>query len=92
MTGATPTATPTEVPFNLTVMPKRVNFGKVRLGDRKSKTIRVANKGKRADSIQIETFDIAPGFTASNECGGTLAPKGRLRLHRHVCSRGDQAA
>lgn len=74
---ATPTATPTEVPFNLTVTPKKVNFGKVRLGDRKSKTIKVVNKGKRADSIQIETFSIASGFTASSECGTTLPPKGR---------------
>ena len=74
---ATPTATPTEVPFNLTVTPKKVNFGKVKLGDRKSRTIKVVNKGKRADSIQIETFDIAPGFTATSGCGGALAPKGR---------------
>ncbi|MGC1677410.1 MAG: choice-of-anchor D domain-containing protein [Candidatus Binataceae bacterium] len=73
---ATPTATPTEVPFNLTVRPRKMNFGKVRIGDRRSRTIKLRNNGKHADSIQIETFGIAPGFTATDECGGTLAPKG----------------
>lgn len=53
-----------------------MNFGKVRIGDRRSRTIKLRNKGKHADSIQIETFGIAPGFTATDECGGTLAPKG----------------
>jgi hypothetical protein len=54
-----------------------LNFGKVKLGSSKTKKIKVMNKGKRSDPIQIETFSSVAGFTAVNQCPSVLAPKGR---------------
>jgi sugar lactone lactonase YvrE len=74
---AAPTATPTTVPFALKVAPARLNFGKVKVGSSKTKTVKVMNPGKHADAIIIEAGDAAPGFTAVNDCPPTLAAKKR---------------
>ncbi len=73
----TPTATPTVVPFSLKVAPARLNFGKVKLGSSKTKSVKVMNKGKRSEPIQIETYGSTAGFTVANQCPATLPPKGR---------------
>ncbi len=74
---ATPTPTPTMVPFALKVTPRRINFGVVKLGASRSRKVEVVNAGKHSDPIAIETFNVAAGFTAGNECPSTLAPKSR---------------
>ncbi|MGC1677940.1 MAG: choice-of-anchor D domain-containing protein, partial [Candidatus Binataceae bacterium] len=73
---ATPTATPTAVAERITIKPRRLNFGKVKLGATRVKHLTVTNKkSKRAVAVLIESVDPPPApFTVANQCPRVLAP------------------
>jgi Abnormal spindle-like microcephaly-assoc'd, ASPM-SPD-2-Hydin len=79
---ATPSPTPTPVDVNekLSISPKSINFGKVKLGGSKTKNIKIKNAGKKKTgvSVTIDTPTLsgtgAPAYTVTSGCQLALAP------------------
>jgi sugar lactone lactonase YvrE len=79
---ATPTATPTPVAQKLIIAPRRINFGKVKVGASRSRTVYLINKKtKRAVAVIIESVPILdPPFAIDNQCPRVLAPGARCAI------------
>jgi len=78
----TPTATPTAVAQRLTIKPRRLNFGKVKIGAVRVKHAIVMNKKSRdAVAVVIESVDPPPSaFTVDDQCPRALAPGARCTI------------
>ncbi|HUY28605.1 MAG TPA: choice-of-anchor D domain-containing protein [Candidatus Binataceae bacterium] len=81
---ATPSATPTPTPVaqRLTIKPRRLNFGRVRVGTIRARHVTLINKkSKRGVAMVIEGVDPPPpGFTIDNQCPRALAPGARCTI------------
>ncbi|MGO9603203.1 MAG: protease pro-enzyme activation domain-containing protein [Candidatus Binataceae bacterium] len=82
----TPTATPTpKVSASLSVSPGAVNFGTVKVGATKQKTITLTNTAakKGGETITLQTPNLPSGtefFVNSSSCTGALGPKQKCAL------------
>jgi hypothetical protein len=79
---ATPSPTPTPIDVNekLSISPKSINFGKVKLGGSKTKDIKIKNSGKKKTGVDV-TIDTPTlsgtgeaAYTVTNGCQVPLAP------------------
>jgi hypothetical protein len=88
--SATPTAkpAPTPVPGNLQIRPKHLNFGSRGIGQSRTRTVKIVNRGKTtkkktAEPITIESISLsssapADTFVMNDGCSGeVLAPKSK---------------
>jgi len=81
---ATPSATPTPTPVaqRLIIKPRRLNFGRVRVGTSRARHVMLINKkSKRGVVMIIEAVDPPPpGFTIDDQCPRALAPGARCTI------------
>lgn len=81
----TPTATPTPtVPARIKVSAAKVNFGKVKVGADKSKTVKVTNTAKKKDGATVNFSGVSLSgssqFSLTTTCNGPVPPKGQCSI------------
>ena len=73
----TPSPTPTPVAEKLTVSPKTLNFGKVKLQGSKTKDVTIKNDGKSKKGVTVQIVSESssnPAFSVTQECSTALLP------------------